>query len=148
MSGVSRRARLRAWLFSTSLPMNLGLRLKAPLVPRFPPRHAKCIRIYHYEPDKLCLWSPLDHEVTASQFRVVFVHNYDNNMDRHFGKSGSTLSLGCKSFGLCAKTTLLLCCLVHAMSLAPRVVALVSSVSQMSGVYSNCHGWIVFYAGD
>ena len=32
-------------------------------------------------------------------------------------------------------------------SLAPRVVALVSSVSQMSGVYSN-YRWIVFYSGD
>ena len=54
------------------------------LLSRFPPRLAKCIRIYHYEQDKLCLWAPLDHDVTASQFRVVFVHN---NMDRHFGKS-------------------------------------------------------------
>ena len=57
------------------------------LLARFSPRRAKCIRLYHYEPDKLCCWAPLDHDVAASHFRVVFVHNYDNNMDRHFGKN-------------------------------------------------------------
>ena len=57
------------------------------LMARFAPCRAKCIRLYHYEPDKLCCWAPLDHRVDASPFRVVFVHNYDNNMDRHFGKN-------------------------------------------------------------
>ena len=62
------------------------------LLSRISPRQAKCIRTYHYEPDKLCLWSPLDQEVATSLFRVVFVHNYDNNMDRHFGKSEHSYS--------------------------------------------------------
>ena len=56
------------------------------LMDRFAPCQAKCIRLYHYGPDQLCCWAPLDYEVEASHFRVVYIHNFDNNMDRHFGK--------------------------------------------------------------
>ena len=62
------------------------------LMARFPSRLAKCIRIYHYAPDQLCCWELPDHEVSASQFQVVLVRNYDNNMDRHFGKSEHSYS--------------------------------------------------------
>ena len=49
------------------------------LMSKFLPTEAKRIRIYHYEPDKLCSWSPEDQEVTRSPFHV---RNSDNNMDR------------------------------------------------------------------
>ena len=55
------------------------------LLARFSPRRAKC-GLYHHEPDKFCCWTPLDHNVAASHFRVVFVRNCGNNMD-HFGKN-------------------------------------------------------------
>ena len=64
----------------------------AALLARFPPRLANCIRIYHYVPDKLCCWEPPDHEVAAGHFQVALVRNYDNNMDRHFGKSEHSYS--------------------------------------------------------
>ena len=57
------------------------------LMDRFAPCQAKCVRLYHYGPDQPCCWAPLDYEIEASHFRIVHVHNYDNNMDRHFGKS-------------------------------------------------------------
>ena len=62
------------------------------LMDRFAPGRAKRIRLYHYGPDKLCCWAPLDYEVEACRFRVVFVHNFDNNMDRHFGKNEHSYS--------------------------------------------------------
>ena len=62
------------------------------LMDRFAPCQAQCIRLYHYGPDQLCCWAPLDYEIEASHFRIVYVHNYDNNMDRHFGKSEHSYS--------------------------------------------------------
>ena len=62
------------------------------LMDRFAPCQAQCIRLYHYGPDQLCCWAPLDYEIEASHFRIVYVHNYDNNMDRHFGRSEHSYS--------------------------------------------------------
>ncbi len=69
-----------------------ALACPVPLLARFPPRLAQCIRIYHYVPDKLCCWDPPDHVVASCHFQVAVVRNYDNNMDRHFGRSEHSYS--------------------------------------------------------
>ena len=62
------------------------------LMAKFPDCHAQRIPIYHFEPDKLCSWSPENYDVSQSPFQVVLVRNYDNNMDRHFGRDGHSYS--------------------------------------------------------
>ena len=62
------------------------------LLARFSAPQAQRIAIYHYGPDKLCQWFPYDQDVESSPFRVAYVRNFDNNMDRHFGKSEHSYS--------------------------------------------------------
>ena len=65
-----------------------ALAVSPALMAKFPERHARRVRIYHFEPDKLCSWSPENGDVAQSPFQVVLVRNFDNNMDRHLGRDG------------------------------------------------------------
>ena len=69
-----------------------ALAVSPALMAKFPARHARRVRIYHFEPDKLCSWSPENGEVVQSPFQVVLVRNFDNNMDRHLGRDGHSYS--------------------------------------------------------
>ena len=69
-----------------------ALAVSPALMAKFPDSHARRVRIFHFEPDKLCSWSPENCDVAQSPFQVVLVRNYDNNMDRHFGRDGHSYS--------------------------------------------------------
>ena len=86
---------MRVWGFSAGSFVGLAilhLVVEEPLVAKFPTRHARRVRIYHFGPDKLCSWSPENGEVAQSPFQVVLVRNFDNNMDRHLGRDGHSYS--------------------------------------------------------
>ena len=69
-----------------------ALAVSPALMAKFPDGHAQRARIYHFEPDKLCSWSPENSDVSQSPFQVVLVRNCDNNMDRHFGRDDHSYS--------------------------------------------------------